>query len=440
MKKLFNSKAISMIVVALVLINIMAPLKAEAAVKKDFKYLALGDSIATGYGLEGYVPGTEQKDSYTSLVKSELGATSMTNLAIDGMNSTQLLGALDSATKGSPIYESVVSAKIVTLTIGSNDVLQPFLGILAKEFGGEVKDLNTIITNLMQGGEVGQLELISKFENLNKETTGLRNNPALNQGVNNFANNFPRIIEKIKTISPNTEIYVTNIYNPYKDVDFKSPLDQTSILDLDAIVEEYTEKLNNVFINGSLNYSVIDIDDKFEKAYTGQTIKHPLVNVDMAKYNFDPHPNAMGHKLIADNVTSYIKENSTNYKLNMIDNTNLKIFVNGKQLNPDLPSKIVNDRALVSIRAISEALDAKVEWNQKTQTVIIAKDNKDNKQIKLQIGNKKAYLDGKEVILDSEPILNRDITLVPVRFIAESFGANVGWDNQTRTVIIQMNK
>jgi len=60
--------------------------------------------------------------------------------------------------------------------------------------------------------------------------------------------------------------------------------------------------------------------------------------------------------------------------------------------------------------------------------------------IKLQIGDKIAYVDGNELTLDVPPpqIINGR-TMVPVRFISEGLGAEVGWDGATKTVTITMD-
>ncbi|MBR0277241.1 MAG: protease inhibitor I42 family protein, partial [Clostridia bacterium] len=47
------------------------------------------------------------------------------------------------------------------------------------------------------------------------------------------------------------------------------------------------------------------------------------------------------------------------------------MMVNGEEINLDVPAKIVNDRTLVPIRAVSEAMDASVDWVDDTQTVVI---------------------------------------------------------------------
>ena len=59
-------------------------------------------------------------------------------------------------------------------------------------------------------------------------------------------------------------------------------------------------------------------------------------------------------------------------------------------------------------------------------------------EIIMQIGNHKITVDGKPIILDQCPVYNErgDRTLVPLRAIAEAFGATVGWDADTQTITI----
>lgn len=48
----------------------------------------------------------------------------------------------------------------------------------------------------------------------------------------------------------------------------------------------------------------------------------------------------------------------------------------------------------------------------------------------------KAYVNGEEVILDSPAFIENDRTYTPVRFIAETLGVTVDWDEATQQVII----
>lgn len=63
----------------------------------------------------------------------------------------------------------------------------------------------------------------------------------------------------------------------------------------------------------------------------------------------------------------------------------------------------------------------------------------EKKVIKLQIGNKNALVDGNKLTLDVPPQIINGRTMVPVRFISEGLGADVGWDGATKTVTITMD-
>jgi hypothetical protein len=58
-------------------------------------------------------------------------------------------------------------------------------------------------------------------------------------------------------------------------------------------------------------------------------------------------------------------------------------------------------------------------------------------KIVLQIGNEKAFINDEEVVLEAAPYIKNGRTMVPIRFIAESLGAEVGWDDATKSITIQ---
>jgi len=99
----------------------------------------------------------------------------------------------------------------------------------------------------------------------------------------------------------------------------------------------------------------------------------------------------------------------------------------------DMPPIIENDRVLVPMRAIYEALGAQVVWNENINTAI-AKIK--NTIITMQIDNPVITVDNKKITLDVPPKIINDRTLVPIRAIGEAIGANVRWDEATQTVII----
>ena len=106
---------------------------------------------------------------------------------------------------------------------------------------------------------------------------------------------------------------------------------------------------------------------------------------------------------------------------------------NGEEFALDVPAMLIDDRTMVPFRAICEALDATVEWDDATQTVTVVKEET---TLELQIGNPIIKKNGKNKVLDVPAQLVEDRTLVPVRAVAEGLGAIVEWDDPTQTVTI----
>lgn len=116
----------------------------------------------------------------------------------------------------------------------------------------------------------------------------------------------------------------------------------------------------------------------------------------------------------------------------------IKVFIDGKQLNfTDTDPIIESSRTLVPMRAIFESLGAEVYWD---QTNHIASGKKDGTAVSLKIGEDKGYINDKAVALDAPAKIQDARTLVPLRFIAESFSAEVRWDEATRSVVINTKK
>lgn len=121
----------------------------------------------------------------------------------------------------------------------------------------------------------------------------------------------------------------------------------------------------------------------------------------------------------------------------LADEQPIKVSINGKLVEFDVPPTIINGRTLVPVRAIFETFFMNVEWDGGTKTIEAY--NRNN-EIIMTIDNKIAYINGKKYELDVPPMIISGRTLVPIRFIAESLGAKVGWDGKTRTVKIIANK
>lgn len=105
-------------------------------------------------------------------------------------------------------------------------------------------------------------------------------------------------------------------------------------------------------------------------------------------------------------------------------------------INGDVPFIDENNRTLAPARYISEALGAEIKWDgDLRQVTIISADQATT--IVLTIDSNIADVNGERVEFDTAAILvPPGYTYVPVRFIIEALGANVKFDEQTRTVFI----
>lgn len=110
----------------------------------------------------------------------------------------------------------------------------------------------------------------------------------------------------------------------------------------------------------------------------------------------------------------------------------VSVLVNGRPLQSDVPSFINgDDRTMVTLRAIAEALGAKVDWDEATQTITITLGDK---VVKLVIGQNSYTVNGQEHSTDTAPAVTNGRTVVPARVIGEALGAKVGWNPETSTV------
>ena len=112
----------------------------------------------------------------------------------------------------------------------------------------------------------------------------------------------------------------------------------------------------------------------------------------------------------------------------------ITIMLNGSRLSSDVPPVIMNDRTMVPMRVIFEALGADVSWDGDTKTITATRDEK---KITMQIDNAEMTVNGEKLMLDAAPSIVDSRTLVPVRAIAESLGCDVSWNGANKQVVIE---
>ena len=116
--------------------------------------------------------------------------------------------------------------------------------------------------------------------------------------------------------------------------------------------------------------------------------------------------------------------------------SDITVMVNGIAVKfPDQKPVVQNERTLVPVRCVAEALGHKVSWDSDTNSV-----NIDGGKIVLYIGTTKAEINGKNVTLDVASTIINNRTMVPLRVVAETLDCSVDWIAETKTVLVNAKK
>lgn len=111
----------------------------------------------------------------------------------------------------------------------------------------------------------------------------------------------------------------------------------------------------------------------------------------------------------------------------------IRVYLEGSKIDFDVPPQTINDRTMVPIRAIFEAMGANVDWDDITQTAI---STKDSTTVKMTLNSTTEYINDTAYTMDVTPVIINGRTLAPARYVAEAFGYYVNWDEMTQSVLI----
>lgn len=109
------------------------------------------------------------------------------------------------------------------------------------------------------------------------------------------------------------------------------------------------------------------------------------------------------------------------------------VYLDGKSLTFEVPPMIIDGSTLVPLRKIFEEQGATVDWEPSTRTVTAIKDTI---QIIYTVGSNTATRNSETLTLATPGQIIDGSTLVPLRFVSEALGNTVGWEPNTKTIII----
>ena len=254
-------------------------------------YVALGDSITTGYGL------AEEETAFPTIVANNVGAT-LTNLAADGETSASLLTKLQ--TDGS-VKTAVSDADVITITIGGNDLMDALYAYLAEKYN-EGKDESAQMT-----AEDIKALLANPSQNIMTLYSLINYLPDFQptNAVTSFSGNLGNIISQIKAKNNDVLIVVATQYDPYERLDASdNQFLSDPIGKIKAAFSSGVAALNTAIrtaSNNEENFKVADVYTAFQNAEMNPC------NASVSPLNLDFHPNAAGHGVIADVVGEAVK-------------------------------------------------------------------------------------------------------------------------------------
>ena len=215
-------------------------------------YVAFGDSIAAGYGLDS------PDEAYPSIMAQTLGFE-LQNLAKNGQTSTEMKARI--AGLSDTEKRAVANARLITISIGGNDLI----GEKNRQFV-----LTEALISVISGDYTMSDEMIGIYETLKE--------------------NLADSIAMLRELNPDAVILLQTLYNPYLTGNYTY-----HGYNIGTQLDFYIQEINRIYsevLAESGGFLLVDV----AKQMNG--------NSDYFYTTFDFHPTAAGHAKIAEILTA----------------------------------------------------------------------------------------------------------------------------------------
>ena len=255
-----------------------------------------------------------------AMLDEKYGPAFVDNQSMSGWTSEQLLNQLNRGDYNA----ALAGADIVSVTIGSNDLLGRFMDIIGEAVAAAFQAVKQ-----ESGLTDQQLELLMSDKPLTESEEALRQKlPGIIPKIVNNINEAvvedekllaacekfkttiqPALLNKLHVLAPDATIYWTTLYNPFfgAKIDVKELFpsigklypDDELIVPLSDPGERYINQMNKAFAVNTEGYYAVDLFTHFNnKGLTNVDIGSDPVTGEL-HFDIDPHPNAKGHALIS---------------------------------------------------------------------------------------------------------------------------------------------
>ena len=270
-------KILSVILMLSLIFSVLAlAVSAEALTdkKKIQSMVVFGDSISTGYGLEGNI---YTRTSYANLVAQALeldAENGYVNYAVDGYTSEDILRTAVEQ------IDAVRQADLILLTCGGNDILSHAMEIAVSASGAATDDLMQVAFAL----------LLKDSATLRNDLYSESNEAIVREALDGYRANMETLVTYLRKNAPDARIVFLTQYNPLSGI----PIGVM----LDLYTEDVIGRLNAVMTEVATAGGCEVVDTHAVMTKRGMELSNILSS--------DIHPNAAGHAEMAETVKAYL--------------------------------------------------------------------------------------------------------------------------------------
>ena len=260
--------------------SVLTAVPATAA-DAGYDILVLGDSISARFGMEA------SEYCFQDYVKDAAGATSLTDCAVSGWTTSDLLTFV----KDDANQDKIANAELIVISIGGNDLLHAALEFVKENAGTDLDSITTFAKELAAKGK-------EEAQNYMFKLTGVLR-PARNTALDNLK----LINTALRKCNSSAKIVFQTVYNPFERA--------YAVFEGKDYSSEYVTLSD--YIKGqlsSINKGIAKLDNVLiADVYTSFRNNAWIYTKNLEN---DIHPNALGHAVIAGTVLDAIgMENKT---------------------------------------------------------------------------------------------------------------------------------
>ena len=179
-------------------------------------------------------------------------------------------------------------------------------------------------------------------------------------------------------------------------------------------------------------------DYALSSVYTGNGIWSNS-SEDQEEYDqngvFKYEPTAVDGHYVSVITNGRTEDDSTVRKEIMVTVGESKITSGEDTILLDTPAYINEEGyAMLPLRAVAEALDTTLSWDEGTRTVSVLRGQR---IVSMEVGSDEMYINGTKVPMNTKTVMKDGRIFVPVRDLADALSiADVQWDENTNTIVL----